>query len=252
MEAVIYICHGSRVKESKTESFELIDKVKRKVDVPIQEACFLELQEPDIPQTINKVVEQGATKITILPVLLLTAGHAKADIPEIINKKVMKYPEIDFHYGRPIDVDGKMIEAVKDHIQNVTEHVENYDIVFVGRGSSDPQALEDTETIVSMLRKEYPSNLIEKCFLAASQPKFEPFLAEKINEQKKSVLIVPYLLFTGLLIKGIKQYIDQFSLETGQEILLSEYLGHHENIVTVLKERVEEAREESKFIATVD
>ncbi|MFC4404773.1 sirohydrochlorin chelatase [Gracilibacillus xinjiangensis] len=252
MEAVIYICHGSRLKKSKTESFELIDRVKQKVDIPIQEACFLELQEPDLAQTVSKVVASGATKVTILPVLLLTAGHAKVDIPEMIEKEVKKYPKIDFHYGRPIDVDTKMIKAVKDHIEKVTDNVEHYDILFVGRGSSDPQTLEDTGAIVSLLRREYPRNNIEKCFLAASEPKFESFLAEKVNVQKKSVLIVPYLLFTGLLIKGIKEYIEQFSLEEDQEILISEYLGHHENVVSVLKDRVEEAREESKLIATVD
>ncbi|SER98853.1 sirohydrochlorin cobaltochelatase [Gracilibacillus ureilyticus] len=252
MEAVIYICHGSRVKESKTESFELINKVKQKISVPIQEACFLELQEPNLAETVKKVVSLGAEKITILPVLLLTAGHAKVDIPEIIDKEVMKYPEIDFHYGRPIGVDDKMVRAVKDHIERTTDNVEKYDIVFVGRGSSDLQAIQDTESIVSMLRKEYPHNNIEKCFLAASKPKFEPFLKEKVIDLEKSVLIVPYLLFTGLLIKGIKEYIEQFSLKEGQEILLSEYLGHHENVVSVLQDRVEEAREESKLSAAMD
>ncbi len=40
MKAVIYICHGSRVEESKKEAFQLIDKVKQQVDIPIQETCF--------------------------------------------------------------------------------------------------------------------------------------------------------------------------------------------------------------------
>jgi sirohydrochlorin ferrochelatase len=252
LEAVVYICHGSRVKESKEESFSLIDRVKKLVDVPIQETCFLELQQPSIQEAVAHVIHKGATKVVFLPILLLTAGHAKIDIPEIIIKEQKKHPSIAFYYGRPIEVEPKMIDAVTDHIHQLTQDYEQYDFLFVGRGSSDVQALEDTNTIISLLQKKFPNNTIEACFLAASKPRFEELLVEKVTKQKKSVLIVPYLLFTGLLIKGMRKYMESISLEPNQKIIMSEYLGHHENVVQVLADRVEEARGERSRLAKVD
>ncbi|PWU69059.1 sirohydrochlorin chelatase [Gracilibacillus dipsosauri] len=243
MKAVIYICHGSRVEESKKEAFQLIDKVKQQVDIPIQETCFLELQEPDLSETVHKIVAKGVTQITIVPILLLTAGHAKHDIPKMIEEERNKYPQIVFRYGRPIEIEPKMITIVEDHIKKTTDETEKFDILFVGRGSSDPQAVNDTETLVEMLREKFPNNLIEKCFLAASSPKFEKVLTEKINKQKKSVLVVPYLLFTGLLIKEIKQFLEKLTLADEQELLMTEYLSQHELLSDILKDRVLEVTE---------
>ncbi|MGP4040507.1 sirohydrochlorin chelatase [Gracilibacillus sp. D59] len=250
MEAVIYICHGSRLEEAKHESFTLIDKVKKNISVAIQETCFLELQQPDLAETVRKVVNQGATKVFIMPILLLTAGHAKKDIPDMIEKERNKYPAVEFVYGRAIEVDQKMVDILADRIKACTDNLEEMDVLLVGRGSSDVSAVKDTERIVSMLRAHFPQNQIDKCFLAASQPKFEPFLLEKV-EQSKSVLVLPYLLFTGLLDKGIKEYIESLDLKEGQRVLLADYLGHHPNVVEVLVERVAEAREGANGYATM-
>ncbi|WP_058306917.1 sirohydrochlorin chelatase [Gracilibacillus massiliensis] len=250
MEAVIYICHGSRLHKSKIESYALIDKVKKGVDIPLQETCFLELQEPTLAEAVSKVIEKGATKVIIMPILLLTAGHAKKDIPNMIDKEREKYPEIDFIYGRAIEVDAKMVEILIDRISTCTSEVEQYDLLLVGRGSSDRSAVEDTEKIVQHLKEHYPNNKIEKCFLAASEPKFEALLLEKVKDNK-SVLILPYLLFTGLLDKGIKEYIEQLDLQAGQKILLADYLGHHQNVSEVLISRVAEARKGADPHATM-
>ncbi|MGN8645219.1 sirohydrochlorin chelatase [Gracilibacillus sp. HCP3S3_G5_1] len=250
MEAVVYICHGSRLEESKLESFALINQVKKNVPITIQETCFLELQDPNLATTVHKVVEKGATKVYIMPVLLLTAGHAKKDIPDMIEKEKNKHPGVEFVYGRAIEVDKKMINILTDRIKACTNNLEGIDLLLVGRGSSDISAVNDTERIVSMLRTHFPDNTVEKCFLAASKPKFEPFLLEKVK-QGKSVLVLPYLLFTGLLDKGMKEYIGSIELREGQRILLAEYLGHHPNVVEVLTERVEEAREGANRNATM-
>lgn len=236
------MCHGSRVPQAKMESFALIDRVKKGVTVPIQETCFLELQDPTLSEVVRKVVDKGVTKIIVMPILLLTAGHAKKDIPEMIGEEKSKYPDVTFIYGRAIEVERKMVDVLVERIKECTATVEHYDILLVGRGSSDMNAIADTEQIVTMLRQHYPANTIEKCFLAASKPKFEEFLTAKIK-QKKSVLILPYILFTGLLDVGIKDFINQLRLVDGQEILLADYLGHHRYVSDILIDRVREAKE---------
>ena len=47
------------------------------IDVPIQEICFLELAAPSMDEGITKCVERGATKIAVVPILLLTAAPCK-------------------------------------------------------------------------------------------------------------------------------------------------------------------------------
>ncbi|MDX8044823.1 sirohydrochlorin chelatase [Gracilibacillus sp. S3-1-1] len=250
MEAVIYICHGSRLDEAKKESYALIDLVKKEVPVAIQETCFLELQEPDLHATVQQVIKKGATKIYVMPILLLTAGHAKKDIPTMIKKEENNYPDVEFVYGRAIEVDERMIGVLVERVNQATNDIEEMEILLVGRGSSDLSAVHDTEELATLLRRHFPGNAIEKCFLAASEPKFEPLLQAKVA-QGKSLLVLPYLLFTGLLDKGIKEFIQSLALQTGQQVLLADYLGHHHHVVDILADRVKEAREGASQHATM-
>ncbi|ENH97160.1 sirohydrochlorin ferrochelatase [Gracilibacillus halophilus YIM-C55.5] len=240
MKAVIYLYHGSRVEAAKEEAIQLFEKVRKHVDIELQTHCFLELQEPDLSQAVEKVIAKGATQVHILPVLLLTAGHAKRDIPELIHQEEEKYPHIPFRYGRAIEIDPLMVDVVVDQIYQTTTSVEGYDLLFVGRGSSDIDAINDTETIVQMLRQRFPFQTIEKSFLAASEPKFESYLEKKVLEQEKSMIVIPYLLFTGKLIEGMQQFIHQLNQKTDQSIMMTDYLSHHDNVVTVLIDRVNE------------
>lgn len=87
MQAILYIGHGSRVKAGNEELMAFVEKAKAKhPNINIQECCFLELAEPTIQDGVEACINKGATKIAVVPVLLLTAAHAKVDIPEAIDE----------------------------------------------------------------------------------------------------------------------------------------------------------------------
>ena len=138
MDAVLYVCHGSRVKKALIRQLLLLKDVKN-LDVPIQEVCFLELAYPTIEQGFEACIEQGATRIAIVPLLLLTAAHAKHDIPEEIHKVYERYPQVEVLYGEPFGVDERIVDILVERINetNVDKHEDSM-VLLVGRGSSDP------------------------------------------------------------------------------------------------------------------
>ena len=86
MRGVLYVSHGSRVPDAVNEATDFIDLVKAQVNVPLQETCFLELTSPNLAQGFQRLVDKGATEISVVPVLLLSAGHYYKDIPaEIVH-----------------------------------------------------------------------------------------------------------------------------------------------------------------------
>src|SRR5690625_6901011 len=96
MQAVLYVGHGSRIKAGVEEATQFIERCKSLIDVPIQEICFLELAKPNIAAGIAMCVASGATHITVVPILLLTANHAKEDIPLEIETGMKKYADVSF------------------------------------------------------------------------------------------------------------------------------------------------------------
>ena len=71
--------------------------------------------------------------------------------------------------------------------------------------SSDPEVLKDINWIASLFQTEEKIKKVEVCYLAAAEPKFEEKLKEVVERKEKNIVVLPYLLFTGLLMKHIEK-----------------------------------------------
>ena len=146
MNAVMYVCHGSRVPAAREQAVAFIEKCMSQSITPIQEYCFLELAAPTIEDAFKSCINKGARTIVVVPVLLLTAAHAKKDIPNELARLGSIFPEVTIKYGDPISVHPKMIEALVERISEIGETTtENSMVLLVGRGSSDPDVKQGLE-----------------------------------------------------------------------------------------------------------
>ena len=86
MNALLLVAHGSRREQSNEEVRLLAEKLKHRCseNIPVIHAAFLELADPLIPTGLQKCVDDGASKITVLPYFLNTGRHVAEDIPEIV------------------------------------------------------------------------------------------------------------------------------------------------------------------------
>jgi sirohydrochlorin ferrochelatase len=246
MQAVLYICHGSRVKEACEQARFFVSQAMADIDVPIQEVCFLELAEPSIEAGLRVCVERGATRVAAVPILLLTAAHAKEDIPNELAEVKQNYPDVTLTYGEPFGVHDEIVSILLERIGR-ERIAEDAMVLLVGRGSSDPDVKRDMGNIASRLQHTYPFQKVDICFLAAAEPSFEQGLEMALASGHKQVFVVPYLLFTGILMKKMERTIKK--LGRG-ELILCDYLGYHPNLRKVLATRVQEAMEGEEYVPT--
>ncbi|WP_082235175.1 sirohydrochlorin chelatase [Halobacillus massiliensis] len=234
MQGVLYVSHGTRYEKGKQEAIEFIRSIQPEIDATLQEICFLEINSPNIEEGIQKLVEAGAHSISVVPILLLTAGHALKDIPVELEEAQQKYPSISFSYGEPLGVQERLIDVVEDRIHEVNE---TGNILLIGRGSYDPQTRKDIEGIADSLSKRLDRK-VDTAYLAAIKPSFDEAL-DQMNEQS-SLIVAPYLWFDGLLIQSMKKKVEALK-EEGYDISLTHYLSDHENMKAALVERVQES-----------
>lgn len=242
MRGVLYVSHGSRVDEAVKEAVNFIELVKNQIDVPLQETCFLELTQPNLSQGFQRLVNKGATEISVIPVLLLSAGHYFKDIPKEIQRNQQLYPHVKVSYGKPLGVQQRLTEILHQRIEE-TQMTPNIDakVLIVGRGSYNPQTQKDLSTIKAQLQDININLDIEVCYLAACGPSFEEALQDAVNKAHSQIFVVPYLWFTGILERHIATTIDDYQVEHG--IVLCDRLGNHSHLQIALKERVEETFE---------
>jgi len=240
MQGILYVSHGRRIKEATDEAITFINSIKDEIDEPLQEICFLELSEPNMAQGIDELIKKGASRIAVVPVLLLSAGHYFKDIPEEVNRIKANYPHISFTYGEPLGVQERFTDVLVDRLVE-TGFSGNSDskILLVGRGSHSPQTKLDIGNIAASLQTK--TNIpVDCCFLAACKPSFEQGMQWSIEESYSEIFVVPYLWFTGVLMQSMETYISKID-KKGKSVILCRQLGHHTTMKCALQDRVNEA-----------
>ncbi|MGD7054405.1 sirohydrochlorin chelatase [Sutcliffiella horikoshii] len=235
--AILYVGHGTRSKKGAEEAKEFLGRVIARVDAPIQEVCFLELTEPFIPEGFERCVEKGATEITVVPIFLLTAGHIKEDIPEALEPLREKYPEVNVKIAPAFGVQERIVNAISELVRAAVGKVDAADsVLLVGRGSSDPAIHEAFSEIRTGIAERLGVSRVDVCYLAATTPLFAEGIEEISVDAADRVLVVPYLLFAGLLLSEVEREVRKRK-RVGQDVLLIEPLSRHEVIQDIVVER---------------
>src|SRR5690606_41474171 len=104
----------------------------------------------------------------------------------------------------------------------------------------------DLTKIAQLLKEQYSLNQVDICFLYGAKPSFDEALLKIKQEAKSQVFIIPYLLFTGILMNHIAKVVTEHS-SSAQQLILCEHLGYHPNIQKVLVEKVNQLLEKEKF-----
>ncbi|OXT18053.1 cobalamin biosynthesis protein CbiX [Bacillus sp. OG2] len=248
MEAILYIGHGTRSKKGAQEARDFLNKIIGKSAARIQEISFLELAEPSIGEAYENCIRRGATSIRVVPIFLLSAGHIKEDIPDILEKLKNNFPDIPVEMADPFGVQQAIIQAVCELIfQEALVLSKDDSVLLVGRGSSDPSVLEAFEEIKKGVADKIGAT-VKVCFLAAASPSFGEGLEEACADSPGRVIVVPYLLFGGLLLSEIENAVRKRKKQ-GIQIVHTGALSRHSVIEEIVIARA--AGKEEKDAAPV-
>lgn len=234
MKAILYIGHGTRSKKGAGEAIAFVNRVRERINVPIQEVSFLELTEPLIQEGFARCVDRGATEITVVPLFLLAAGHVKQDIPKVLASLQEKYPHIGIDVKDPFGVQGSILDGVAEMVVDLAGGLDPQDrLLIVGRGSSDPAILADFSIIAGGLKARLGIDHVAVCFLAAAKPTLDDGLEAITQNASSRVIVVPYLLFSGLLLAEINQKVLRLQKQ-GLEIIHTCPLSGHKIIEDIV------------------
>ncbi|OKP92177.1 precorrin-3B C(17)-methyltransferase [Paenibacillus sp. P32E] len=263
--AVLLVGHGSRVEEGNEElrSFTSL-LAARRPELTI-ETCFIELSAPSISEGIDQCVRGGAGKVYVVPIILFAAGHSKLDIPMALDQAKLIYPGVEFIYGRPIGVQERAVDILMDRIagamplsrpiqasarretaavlseEEVNVPDEDTIVLIMGRGGSDPDANSDLCKLTRMLWERTSYKSVEACFIAMAKPSLNAGLERCLALGARKIIVLPYLLFTGVLMKQFSETVNDFAEAHPEiEVEAGSYLGSHPLLSAMLLDRIDE------------
>jgi sirohydrochlorin cobaltochelatase len=246
----VMVCgHGSRDEDAVSEFLNFAKKLKNQLLQYELDWGFLEFANPVIKSGLDSLREKGIREIMSVPVMLFAAGHAKNDIPSVLNAYQAQYPELSISYGRELGIDLKLIRAAGERVKDAIEQAdgdispEETWLMVVGRGASDPDANSNVSKVTRMLWEGLGLGWAETAYSGVTFPLIKPGLQHASKLGYKRIVVFPYFLFTGILVKRIYQYTDMVAAEHPEiQFVKASYLNDHPLVLDTFSERVEEIR----------
>ncbi|MER2113284.1 MAG: CbiX/SirB N-terminal domain-containing protein [Solibacillus isronensis] len=246
-KAVLFVGHGSRLEAGNEEVRQFVEQTKTYIDPALLvETCFLEFASPNIEDGIQLCVERGADEVHVIPIILLHAGHSKMHIPAEIEHAREHFPDVRFTYGQTIGIHEEIFEILKSRLTEVgfnpDEKHDDTAILLIARGGSDPYANGDFYKITRLLWEKLDVPIVESAFMGVTTPSVEQGVERCIRLGAKKIVMLPYFLFTGVLMERMAKMVQQFTEQYEDvDFLLANYFGYHPNLKKVLLERMDQA-----------
>jgi sirohydrochlorin cobaltochelatase len=243
-EAVLICGHGSRDPEAVAE-FELLAAALRPRLPEYDFATgYLEFAQPNIRDGLARLAARGATRILAIPGMLFAASHVKNDLPWEINSFADENPAVDVRLGRDLAIDPKLLYAASERIAAaMNERVSRAEtlLVVVGRGTNDPDANSNISKLARMLWEGMGFGWAEIAFSGVAHPRVEAALGRAARLGFGQIVVFPYFLFTGVLVKRIYGETEAAArLFPDIEFVKAGYLRDHPQVIEAFCERVGE------------
>src|SRR3984893_6127502 len=229
-ETAVLLCgHGSRDPVAVAE-FELAAGALRPRLPEFDFATgYLEFARPTIRDGLALLAGRGARRILAIPGMLFAASHVKNDLPWEINSFIAENPGIDVRLGRDLAIDVKLINAAAQRIADAAPGDRSGSLlVVVGRGTNDPDANSNISKIARMLWEGLGFGWAEVAYSGVAHPRVDTALDRAVRLGFRRVVVFPYFLFTGILVKRIYAATDEAALRHPEiEFVKAGYLRDH-------------------------
>ena len=239
--------HGSRDVEAITEFQTVAEGIAERLPQYPVASGFLEFARPIIRDGLDRLRQSGARHILAVPGMLFAAGHVKNDIPSVLKTYAAQHAGLRIDYGRDLSVDTRLLEVASQRIAAAearsTRRVPRADtlLLVVGRGTSDSDANSNISKVGRMLWEGMGFGWSEVCYSGVTFPLVGPGLEHAVKLGYRRIIVFPYFLFTGVLVKRIYRIADQMAERHPEiEFLHAQYLKDHPLVLDAFADRVQE------------
>jgi sirohydrochlorin cobaltochelatase len=245
--AILIAGHGSRDPEGIAEFLSLARHFRSyRPDLAV-EIAFLEFARPTIQEGIDRLVREGNQTIVVLPGVLMAASHAKNDMASEVRLARQRHPNTDIRMGRALEIEPKLLQLCQLRYQEALAargpiKPDQTLLLLVGRGSSDPDANANIAKVARFLQEGYPTGWAGWAFSGIAHPFLEEALPVCERMGYWRIVVQPYFLFTGVLLKRIYAFVEERrQARPDLEIIATPHLQADGLLIEAFADRAEEA-----------
>lgn len=238
-EGLLLVGHGSHCHISVAEMHAVRDLVAGAVPEAAVDLGFLEMSDPPAGAVLDELVEQGCRRITVLPLMLLAAGHGKSDVPAIVVEGRLRHPHVDLRFGSPLGVTRDLVAVAGQNLADAG--AQGLPLLVVARGTSDPDANADACRASRLTAEWNRSTVSETGFTGVTWPLVPAALETMARLGVDRFAVFFWFLCNGKLIERARADVAAFSSRSGIDVVDAGYFGPDPSLVPLIRRRHAEA-----------
>jgi sirohydrochlorin cobaltochelatase len=211
---LLIVGHGTRdpvgVGEFREATARITTQAATMQGGPQQVAgCFLELAEPTIDAAVARLAAAGLRRITVAPLILFAAGHAKRDIPDAVAAAAERYGIEEVRHLPHLGCRPELVALSARRFHEATRHLEPIAqdetlLLMVGRGSRDDEATAEMHRFAKLRAAATPVGRLEVGFTAMAKPSLDEAIEAVARLPYRRIIVQPHLLFAGELLEKVR------------------------------------------------
>ncbi|MFH8341233.1 sirohydrochlorin chelatase [Streptomyces sp. AM6-12] len=242
--ALLIAGHGTR-DDAGAEAFRAFVRElgRRRPDLPVA-GGFIELSPPPLGDAVAELVERGVRRFAAVPLMLVSAGHAKGDIPAALAREKERHPGISYTYGRPLGPHPALLDVLERRLDEAIGDQDRAEVtvLLVGRGSTDPDANAEVFKAARLLWEGRGYAGVETAFVSLAAPDVPSGLDRCAALGARRIVVLPYFLFTGILPDRVRRQTEEWAAAHPETAVSSaDVIGPEPELLDLVLERYEEA-----------
>ncbi|MCF4137706.1 sirohydrochlorin chelatase [Streptomyces sp. Tue 6430] len=246
--ALLIAGHGTR-DEAGAEAFRdfVRELGRRHPELPVA-GGFIELSPPPLGEAVTDLVERGVRRFAAVPLMLVSAGHAKGDIPAALAREKERHPGISYTYGRPLGPHPALLNVLERRLAEALgggcapEDLADVTVLLVGRGSTDPDANAEVHKAARLLWEGRGYAGVETAFVSLAAPDVPSGLDRCLRLGARRIVVLPYFLFTGILPDRVRRQTEEWAAAHPEaEVRSADVIGPEPELLDLVMERYAEA-----------
>jgi sirohydrochlorin cobaltochelatase len=186
----------------------------------------------------------GPRTVAVVPLVLVSAGHAKGDIPAALARERRRHPGLRFRYGRPLGPHPALVSLLAQRVEAALDGAPaaGTAVLLVGRGSTDPDANAETAKVARLLWEGRDYDTVEFGFVSLARPGVPEALDRLRLLGAGRIVVAPYFLFPGVLPDRVAAKAAAFAgAHPGLDVRVAGVLGDSDTLADLVALRYREA-----------
>ncbi len=235
--AALLLGHGSPDPIAHAELGELSTLVGRRLRLDVR-LGVLEFPAPGLPgldEAFTALRDQRC--VAAQPLILFDGRHGQRDIPSAAARATSRLGvvvRLGEAFGREPRLIDLAVERLRDH-----DPAKGDVLLFIGRGSSEAVARCQTEEVAGAVSEAVGIGCVV-CYTGISRPSLEKGMEAALDQRPRRVLVLPYLLHTGVLVRRVTEVLVPIAQQHTAELVVLPHIGNAPRLVDVVANRLEQ------------